>query len=226
MDHSAGMRRIGGGLLALSGLGLFLAGAAHPQGASGNFSQTMASMLASPTWPIAHWLAIGSALTIVWAVWLLADSGWTTASVFSQLGARLVLVAGLFMAVEFAVELAAIPEAAAYAAGAPTPLGTLVESMQAIGWPAFMLAFVLLIAGLPSSAPAAVRLVGVIGATAMGLGGLLTEGLHLVVAGPLFIGGNLLALWLVWAGVVVVRRGQATAGSARRIERREPALTT
>jgi hypothetical protein len=225
MDYTVGMRRSAGALLAVGGLGLFLAGAVHPQGATGTFSQTMASMLASPTWPIAHWLAIGSALTILWAVWLLVDSGWTAASTLGHLGARLVLLAGLFMAVEFAVELAAIPEAAAYAAGASTPMGRLVESMQAVGWPAFMLGFVLLIAGLPTSAPAAVRLAGAIGATAMGLGGLLTEGLHLVAVGPLFIGGNLLALWLVWAGVVVARHAQAAASNPRRIERREPALT-
>jgi hypothetical protein len=225
MDHVVGMRRSGGALLALGGLVFFLAGALHPQGATGTFPETMASMLASPTWSVAHWLAIASALTILWALWLLVDCGWTTASVVGHVGARLVLVAGLFMAVQFAVELAAAPEAAAYAAGALTPMGTLVEAMQAVGWPAFMLGFVLLIAGVPTSAPAAVRLAGVVGATAMGLGGVLTEGLHLVAAGPLFIGGNLLALWLVWGGLAAMRDGQATVTEARRIEHGEPALT-
>jgi hypothetical protein len=226
MDHVVAIRRSGGALLALGGLGFFLAGVVHPQGASGTFAQTMASMLASPAWPIAHWLAIGSALAILTALWLLADTGWTAASSLGHVGARLVLVAGLFMAVEFAVELAAIPEVAAYAAGAPTPMGTLVEAMQAVGWPAFMLGFVLLIAGLPTSAPAAVRLAGGVGAAAMGLGGLLTEGLHLVAAGPLFIGGNLLVLWLVWAGLTLALRRQAMVSDGRRIERGQPALTT
>jgi hypothetical protein len=121
--------------------------------------------------------------------------------------------------------LGAWPEAAAYAAGAPTPMGALVEAMQAVGWPAFMLGFVLLIAGLPSTAPAAVRLAGAVGALAMGLGGLLTEGLQLPAAGPLFIGGNLLAVWLVWSGLAAVRRGWATATTARRSECGESALT-
>src|ERR1041384_722674 len=145
MHHTVGMRRSGGALLALGGLGFFLAGAVHPQGATGTFSETMASMLGSPTWPLAHWLALGSGLIILWAVWLLVDSEWTAASTLGHVGARLVLVAGLFMAVEFAVELAAMPEAAAYAAGAPTLMGALVEAMQSLGWPAFMLGFVLLI---------------------------------------------------------------------------------
>ena len=88
-----------------------------------------------------------------------------------------------------------------------------------------MLGFVLLIAGLTNSAPAAVRLAGAVGALAVGLGGFLTEGLHLPAAGPLFIGGNLLAVWLVWSGVALVRRSRATATTARRIERGESALT-
>jgi hypothetical protein len=225
MTHTLGLSRSGGGLLALGGLGFFLAGALHPQGATGTFSETMASMLANPTWSAAHLLAVVSTLMILWAVSVLVDSGWTTTSLLGHLGARLVVVAGLFMAVQFAVELAAAPEAAAYTAGAPTPMGTLVEAMQAVGWPAFMLGFVLVIVGVPTSAPAAVRLAGMLGAAAMGLGGVLTEGLHLVAAGPLFIGGNLLALWLVWGGLATVRGGRATVYEAKRIERSEPVLT-
>jgi hypothetical protein len=225
MDHATRLRQAGGALLALGGVAFFLAGAVHPQGSNGSFAEATAGMLASPTWSAAHWLAVASALAVVWALWLLLDSGWLADSLVGQAGARLVLVAGPFMAVEFAAELAARPEAAAYAAGAPTPMGALVEAMQAVGWPAFMLGFVLLIAGLPSSAPAVVRLAGAVGALAMGLGGLLTEGLHLPAAGPLFIGGNLLAVWLVWSGVAAVRRGWASANTARRSERGASALT-
>lgn len=225
MDQTTGLRRSGGALLTLGGSAFFLAGVLHPQGGNRPFAETMAGMLASPTWAAAHWLAVTSALAIVWGLWLLLDGGWIGASLVGQAGARLVLVAGSFMAVEFMAELAARPEAAAYAAGSPGPMGALAEAMQAVGWPAFALGFVLLITGLHSSAPAAVRLAGVVGALAMGLGGILTEGLHLVAAGPLFIGGNLLAVWLVWSGVAAVRRGRATGTAARPIERREPALT-
>jgi hypothetical protein len=105
-------------------------------------------------------------------------------------------------------------------------MGALVEAMQTVGWPAFMLGFVVLIAGLPASAPAAVRLAGVLGATAMGLGGFLTEGLHVLAAGPLFIGGNLLALWLVWVGVAVLRGTSPTTVESPRVKPGEIALTT
>jgi len=226
MEHTIVLRRLGGAVLALGGVGSFLAGALHPQGPSGTFPEAMASMLASPTWQAAHWLAVASTLTILWALWLMLDSGWTKDSLVGQAGARLVLLAGLFMAVQFAVELAAAPEASAYAAGTAAPMGGLVEAMQAVGWPAFMLGYVILIFGVPTSAPAAVRAAGVVGASAIGLGGFLTEGLHIAAAGPLFIGGNLLALWLVWSGIAAARHGQATAIVVRRIERGEPALTT
>jgi hypothetical protein len=186
----------------------------------------MAAMLASPTWQAAHWFAIGGTLITVWGLWLLVDAGWTKTSWLGQAGARLVLLAGLFMAVEFALEETLAAEASAYASGGPVPIGLVVEAMQAIGWPAFMLGFVILIAGVPTSAPAVVRLAGIVGATAMGLGGFLTEGLHIAAAGPLFIGGNLLALWTVWAGVVSARRGLRSLASTQGLGRVEPVLTT
>ena len=225
MEHMIMLRRLGGAMLALGGVGFFLTGALHPQGPSGTFPEAMASMFASPTWQVAHWLAVTSTLMLLWALWLMLDGQWTHESLIGQAGARLVLLAGLFMAVQFAVELAAAPEAAAYATGAAVPMGTLVERMQAVGWPAFMLGFAILIVGLPSSAPAAVRVAGVVGATAMGLGGFLTEGLHLIAAGPLFIGGSLLPVWLVWSGIAAARYSQPSASVARRVERSEPAPT-
>src|SRR5579859_7485136 len=117
------VRRAGGAIFALAGVAFFLAGALHPQGPSGTFPEAMASMLASPTWAVAHWLAVAATLALVWALWLLVDGGWTQGSLVGQAGARLILVAGLFMAVEFAAELAAAPEAAAYATGAAAPMG-------------------------------------------------------------------------------------------------------
>ena len=45
----------------------------------------------------------------------------------------------------------------------------------------------------------------------MAAAGVLTEGFRLVDAGPLFILGALTALWLVWAGVSLVRAKPADA---------------
>jgi len=124
-----------------------------------------------------------------------------------------VILAGVFMAIEVAVELAAAGEAADYAAGRAAPLTALTEPMQAVGWPAWMLGFVLLALGGHATAPGAVRIIGAVGAAAMGVGGILVEGLKIVDAGPLFIGGALLAVWMTWAGVVAVRSRRDTAAA-------------
>jgi hypothetical protein len=48
----------------------------------------------------------------------------------------------------------------------------------------------------------------------MAVAGVLTEGFRVVDAGPLFILGALTALWLVWAGVSLIRAEPAdTAGT-------------
>lgn len=211
--------RFGGLVLSVGGILYFVAGFLHPQGARGDFHQTIASYLADPRWPLPHWLALISGLIIVWAIWLLADTGWGDGSVAAWAGARLAVLAGLFMAVEFAVELSAASEAASYAAGGAVPLALLTEPMQAVGWPAWMAGFVLLALGVRASIPLAVRIVGAIGAAAMGVGGIAVEGLKIVGAGPLFIGGALLAIWMVWAGVVAFRNRTDLSDEASRTQR-------
>jgi hypothetical protein len=189
---------MGGAILVVGGLFSFVAGVLHPQGSGGSFHDATASLLASPRWTVTHWFALIAAIVVTWALWLLIDDGWAAGSVAARAGSRLVLLAGVFMAVEFAVELAAKSEAANYAAGNPAPLTALTDPMQSVGWPAWMAGFVLLAVGVPAAA-------------AMGIGGITVEGLQIVAVGPLFIGGALLSLWLVWAGMVTARSGRAMA---------------
>jgi hypothetical protein len=211
-----------GAILVVGGILFFVAGAIHPQGARGSFHDTIASYLASSAWPLAHWLALISTIVVLWAIWLLVDDGWVEGSVAAWAGARLVLLAGVFMAVEFAVELTAAHEAANYASGNAAPLALLTEPMQTVGWPAWMVGFALLALGARASAPRVVRLIGVIGAAAMGVGGITVEVLKIVATGPLFIGGALLAFWMVWAGVVAVRGQRAIAATLSPATREAP----
>jgi hypothetical protein len=199
---NAGITRIAGGLLAALGVVGLVAGVLHPQGSSGHdYHQVVASMLGSAQWPLAHWFALVYSLGAAWALWLLLDVGWMREFPVAWAGARLATLAGLFMAVEFAVELVSPVEATAYGAGQPASLVSLVEPMQAVGWPALGIGYGLLALGAPTSAPLLVRAAGALGAAAFAIGGVLVEGFHLVAFGPLFAVGGLTFIWLIWTGV-------------------------
>ena len=209
MDGGIRTGHVGGPLLVAGGVGFFLAGALHPQpiGAT-TFHEAMVVMLSNPRWPAAHWTALVTGLVVTWAVWLLVDGGWVRGSIAALAGARLAILATLFMSVQWAVEIAARGGLEAYSQGQVVPMASLVEALQGIGWPALGLGFALLAVCVPASAPRWVRILGAVGAVAIGLGGLLTEAFHIPQAGTLFLGGHLLAFWMVWAGVRATRAGR------------------
>lgn len=197
-----GARRLGGLLLALGGVGFLLGGALHPSPRNAaTFHDAMVAMLSHPLWSTAHWIELVAGLVLVWALLLLVDGGWTKGSVGALAGARLATVATLFMSVQWAVEIAARSALDAYAGGAAVPIASLIDAMQAVGWPALGIGFALLAASVPASAPRPVAILGAVGAVALGLAGLLAQGLHIIQAGVLFMGGHLLALWMIWAGI-------------------------
>ena len=200
-------RSLGGTLLAAGGVGFFLAGALHPQPGSDTegMRAAMTSMLSHPHWPLSHWIGLVTGLLLAWGLWTLLDTGWAGRSAAGRAGARLAVLATLFMSVQWAVEIAARGALAAYSGGAPAPIVDLIDAMQAVGWPTLGLGFAMLAVGVREAAPRWLGLLGAIGAAAVGLAGLLAQGLHLLEAGVLFLGGNLLAVWMVWAGVRTVR---------------------
>lgn len=195
------LARVGGIGLAVSAVGSFAAGFLHPHGGEGSFRDTIAGFLADPAWPAAHWAGLVTMLLTAWALWVLIDSGAVGDSPAALLGSRLALVGALVMTVEMAVEVASGAAAQAYAAGADVPLVGLVDPLQAVGWPAYGFGFALLALGWRGVAPRWVAIVGAVGFVAMGLGGILVQGLHILALGPLFAGGNLTVIWLAWAGV-------------------------
>ena len=209
-----GSNRIGGLLLAIGGVGFLAAGILHPQPPAGidGFHDAMVSMLAHRLWPLAHWTALVTGLVLVWAVWLLADDGWTGRSITARAGARLAIISGLFMSVQWAVEIAARGALEGYSKGDAAPIVDLIDAMQAVGWPGLALGFGLLAAGTPASAPRWVEVLGMVGAAALGLAGLLAQGLHILQAGVLFSGGHLLAFWMIWAGIRAARRSDGHTG--------------
>jgi len=60
--------------------------------------------------------------------------------------------------------------------------------------------------------PVWVRVAGVIGAVALGVGGLVVQGLHVVALGPVFIVRNTLAFWMIWAGIHIALNGSKKFG--------------
>lgn len=198
-SHEA--RRLGGLLLAVGGTGFLVGGLLHPQPAGAEtFHDAMVSMLSDPLWPAAHWTELVAGLILVWALSLLVDGGWTSGSVVALAGARLAMIGTLFMSVQWAVEIAARDALHAFSTGEEVPMATLVDAMQGVGWPALGLGFALLALGVPASAPRIVAIAGAAGAISIGLAGFLAQALHFLWAGVLFIGGHLLALWMIWAG--------------------------
>ena len=204
MNEVSPLGRLSGIMLGVAGVGFFLAGMLHPQpqGPSApDLRGATIELMRSPTWPVAHWLGLITMLLVAWVVWLVVDAGWTRDSITAQAGARLAIISTLFMAVQSAAEIGAPKMLDDYAAGNPAPLVDLLEPMQAVGWPALALGFGLLAIGMASLVPRLVTALGVLGAAAMGLGGILVEGFGIVPAGDLFIGGGALAIWMVWLGV-------------------------
>ena len=203
--------RLGGLLLAIGGAGFVAAGVLHPTPAPGinEFHGAMTSMLGNPLWPVAHWIALATGLVLTWALWLLMDHGWMDHSVAGRAGARLALISTLFMSVQWAVEIAARSALEGYSRGEAAPMIALIDAMQAIGWPALALGFGLLAAGVPAASPRWLAVLAMTGAAALGLAGLLAQGLHILQAGVLFLGGHLVALWMIWSGIRTARSGSA-----------------
>jgi hypothetical protein len=199
------LARFAGILLAIGGILFFIAGLLHPHSMGGNLLPSIVAMLSSPLWACAHWISYISVVLITLAIWLLLDHPWANGSITARAGSRLTIIGGLFMMVEFAVELAAQGAMGALAAGHAVPIFYLFAVMHAAGWPTIGAGFIVLVLGIPSAAPLPIRILGIVGALAMGLGGVLVAGFYLTSFGALFIGGDLLAIWIVWAGVQIAR---------------------
>jgi hypothetical protein len=205
------VRRIAGAMFGLSGAALFVTGLLHPQGErGGGYHSTIAAFLHDPAWPVAHWLGLAAMIPFACALWLLVDVGWTTATVLSRVGSRLLLVALPFMTVEFAVELTSERAADAYAAGQVVPLVDLVEPMQAVGFPALGFGLAALALGLRDAAPRWLAVLAAIGGCVTGVGAVLVEGFHLAALGPVFAGLALPTLWMTWAGLRLALSRPAT----------------
>lgn len=166
---------------------------------------TVIAMLRSPLWTAAHWLSFVFAVLTTLAIWLLLDDGWTGESIAAKAGARLTIIGGIFMMVEFAVELATRGAIEPLTTRQAVPIFDLFAAMHAVGWPTLGAGFILLIVGTRAAAPLPIRILGIIGALAMALAGLLVAGFYLTSFGSLFTGGELLAVWIVWAGVQTAR---------------------
>lgn len=190
-------RRLGALCFAFGGLAFILVGVLHPHvDGPTDYNVVIATMLQAPIWVAAHKIATATGLLLATALWQLIDVDFGRESLWSDGGTRLALVATLFMTVDFSVEAAA---------KSSTALLALVDQMQSIGWPAFGLGFALVAAGARNAAPLAVRWIGAVGASAMGLAGLLVVGLHILYLEPLFAGGFFLGVWMMWAGIRTAR---------------------
>lgn len=220
MENTSDLRRIVGVGLVAGAVGFGLSGALHPSSSAGSFREATIDILQQPIWPLPHWIGLVTMLLLATTVWLLADAGVTRGSATAHVGARLLVVAGLFMAVQAAAEIMAPTEVEALIAGDPAPLTGLLEVMQTAGWPAFSTGWILLAVGCGRRlAPRFVIALNVAGAAAMGVAGLLVEGFGIVAAAPLFQLGGLQVIWLLWAGIRLARgRGTDPAPTPSRTQ--------
>jgi hypothetical protein len=110
------------------------------------------------------------------------------------------------------VEVAMRTAAGPYAAGTPVPMVRLSETLYAGCLPALMLGALMINLGSPRLTPRGVRAVGAVGMVALGFAGPLVDGLHHIALWPLYLGGVLACIWIVWAGAgKALRPGTVTA---------------
>lgn len=216
MDNGSDLGRIAGLGLVVGAVGFGLLGALHPSTSADSFHEATIDILRQPIWPIPHWIGLVTMLLLATTVWLLADAGVTSRSATAHVGARLLVVACLFMAVQAAAEVLAPTDVDALVAGDPAPVIGLVEVMQTVGWPAFSAGWILLSVGCGRRlAPRLVIALNVVGAAAMGVAGFLVEGLEIVAAAPLFLLGGLQVVWMLWAGIRLARGPVQTPSRTR-----------
>jgi hypothetical protein len=190
------------GIVFAAGGAFTLVGSAlHPTGGSSNYHDSFAAQLANPIGAPANWLTLIGSLLLAWGVWMLLDSAWRNAPGLVRAGARLAIVSSAILVIESGASLAMRTTAAAYAAGTPVPMVRLSETLYPACLPALMLGALLLNLGNRRLAPAVVRIVGAVGMVALGLAGPFVDGLHIIALWPLYLGGVLTCIWIIWAGV-------------------------
>lgn len=216
MTYNGQLTRLGGAIFALGGLCTLVGSALHPTGGSSDYHASIAAQLAKPIGTPAAWLTLVGSLLICWAMWALLDSAWHDSPPLVRLGARLAIIGGVLLTVESAATLAMRTAAAPYAAGTPVPMVRFSEVLYAGCLPALMLGALLINLGSPRLAPRAVRVIGAIGMVALGLAGPLVDGTHDIALWPLYLGGVLTCVWIIWAGVrqATLGAGMGTEASA------------
>lgn len=201
MSSSVQLGRIGGGVFAVGGAFTLVGSAMHPTGGSGDYQASIAEQLANPIGTPAAWLTLIGSLLLAWGVWTLMDSAWRQAAPVVRAGARLAIIGASLLVVESAATLAMRTVAEQYAAGAPVPMVRLSEALYAGCLPALMLGVLLVNLGGRRLAPVAIRVIGAVGMVALGLAGPLVDGIHIIALWPLYLGGVLVCIWIIWAGV-------------------------
>jgi hypothetical protein len=214
-----GTGRAGGALFAGGGLVTAAGNLLHPTGGSASYHSSIARQLANPVGTPAAWLTLVGSLLIAWGLWVLADGAWRHTGPAVRIGARLAVIGSAMLVVESAVTLAMRTAAAPYAAGTLVPMVRLSEVLYAGCLPALMLGAILVNLGSTRLAPVVIRILGAIGMVAMSLAGPLVDGIHTIALWPLYLGGALVCLWIVWVGV-----HQAMLGGGD--SPREPAVRT
>lgn len=201
MKEHTELAQLGGAVLAAGGVLTLVGSALHPTGGTSSYHASIAAQLTDPTGTPAAWLTLAGSLLLAWALWLLLESAWKESPPLVQAGARLAILGSALLVVESAATLAMRVAAVPYAAGSVVPMVRLSETLYAGCLPALMLGALLVVLGTPRLAPTAVRVVGVVGMVAIGLAGPLVDGIHDITLWPLYLGGVLACVWLVWAGV-------------------------
>lgn len=207
MTEDQQLGRYGGFAFAAGGVCTLIGSALHPTGGSSDYHASIATQLADPIGTPAAWLTLVGSLLIGCGLWVLLGSRWRARPPVVQLGARLAIIGSLMLVVESAATLAMRSAASAYAAGTPVPMVTFSESLYAGCLPALMLGALMVNLASPRLAPVPVRIIGAVGTVAIGLAGPLVDGAHHIALWPLYLGGVLTCVWIIWAGLLEAFQG-------------------
>lgn len=220
MAETAAPHRTAAGLwpwaFATGGVLFLIGGLLHPSGDSTlPEPQATAAFIGAPTWIPSHAFIVAGTIGFMIGLFALARSPMPLPTA-ARRAAWVAAVGAVLLSIEGVFHLAAFADQDAALAGAATPILSTHMAMSLIVYPLFTFAVAALavLSGRTLTHPV-VGIIGAFAAVAFGVAPALVGLAGIEALAVLFpIGGILMALWFIVAGVTTLVRGSARRGAA------------